>query len=109
MDTEVRTEQAETGPDDRCPMDEEGQVVMVGKQLAPAPDRTVFWKDLKRFLGYCPLDTGEDNTLLLPEIYDAIAVEIGGFYNFVVEEQTSRARLEKLVPMAKPERGDSSL
>jgi len=44
------------------------QIEMMVNQPAPTPDRTSFWKDLNRFLGYCPRDTGEDNTLLLPEI-----------------------------------------
>jgi len=79
------------------------QIEMMVNQPAPTPDRTSFWKDLNRFLGYCPRDTGEGNILLLPEIYDAIAGEIGGFYNFVAEKQTSRETLEKLVPGISPD------
>jgi hypothetical protein len=103
VSAEEPTGQAGAELGNRYPADSKGQVETVRKQPAPTPDRAVFWKELSRFLGYCPRNTGDDSILLLPEIFDAIAVEIGGFYNFVVEERTSRATLEKLVPTIGPE------
>jgi len=67
-------------------------------------EQASFWKELCEFLGCDPRRAGADSHKvgLLPVIYGIIAEEIGGFYNFVAEEQASNAKLAETVPELDP-------
>jgi hypothetical protein len=63
-------------------------------------EQTPFWKELLNFLGSDPRKSkaGGQKVELLPVIYKVMTELFGGFYSFMAEGQTSKAKLAEAIP-----------
>jgi len=67
-------------------------------------EQTLFWKGLLKFLDNDPRIAGAGSCKieLLPAVYKVVTEVFGGFYNFVAEGRTSKAKLAEVLPNLDP-------